>query len=417
MNILVTGPTGVGKSTLLLSGEISKFLQSCPVPPNTVFGFQLANGDLPDHAFIHYNLLHPALANPAPDFGAKETPCHLMEDPIFRKIIGDSRLGMAVVLVSPLDELLERAEERTCIERNVEGLPAYDSQCWRSILETTNISAVYEQLFCHLERRGIPYVVVNSSAGIVERFQLSDRVFVPANLRGISQTLPTADQISAIMGMPGCHYQSVLLPHHFVTDKGEYSHIIGGRHESFEAILGDNLWNASVLDIGCALGDLLYRAERLGAARVFGVEPHPARFEAATAIRNILASQAELHNCDFMEMSFDRTFDHVFILNVIHHVKSFDAFLEKACRLAGKTLTIEFPTLKDEKFSSANGHVLAGLLDWLPLIGVSSRSADQTYVFSPKAIKRICMDQIGGFRSVSMLKSPLKGRKIMIFEK
>lgn len=118
-----------------------------------------------------------------------------------------------------------------------------------------------------------------------------------------------------------------------------------------------------------------------------------------------------------MDMDEDETFDHVFMLNVIHHVKDFRGFLEKACRFSARSFTIEFPTLKDGKFAEMNGYPLPGVLNKLPLIGVSSNSVDQTYVFSPKAIERICSDEIGGFNRVSRFKSPLKNRMIMVFER
>jgi 2-polyprenyl-3-methyl-5-hydroxy-6-metoxy-1,4-benzoquinol methylase len=116
-----------------------------------------------------------------------------------------------------------------------------------------------------------------------------------------------------------------------------------------------------------------------------------------------------------MEFAEDERFDHVFMLNVLHHVEGFHAFLAKACRLAARSLTVEFPTLADAKFAQAVGHPLAGLLNWLPLVGVSSHAVDQTYVFSPKAIENICFREIGGFSRIARFKSPLRHRQILAF--
>jgi 2-polyprenyl-3-methyl-5-hydroxy-6-metoxy-1,4-benzoquinol methylase len=377
----------------------------------------LIERDIPDNALIHYNLLHPAQS---PAVGAPaETgmPWSFEADPIFRKIMADRRLRLAIVLVAPVEELLERTRIRQFAEERVARKSLYDGQRWRNILARTNLPAAYERFFRHLEEKRIPYVVVFSSAQTPCRFRRSDRVYVPANLRGTYVSPPSADVLAAILAQEGCHYQSVLLPGGNVTDKGEYPHIVRGRQETFERVLNESLWKHSVLDIGCALGDLLYRAERLGAGRLVGIEPHAARYAAADSIARLLCSMAEIRNCDFMEFEEDEQFDHVFMLNVLHHVKNFHTFLEKACRLAAKSLTIEFPTLADAKFAQTVGHPLAGFLNSIPLVGVSSHIVDQTYVFSPKAIEHICLREIGGFSRADRIKSPLKHRQIIVFHR
>ncbi|MCZ2174110.1 MAG: class I SAM-dependent methyltransferase [Burkholderiales bacterium] len=417
MNVLIAGPTGAGKSTLIHSPELAGFLAGGRAPSNVVYGYELVEGDIPDNALIHYNLLHTAHSLPvgAPD----ETgiPWDFEDDPIFRKIMTDRRLRLAIVLVTPAEELAERTRNRQFVEERVVNKSPYDGQHWRNVIARTNLPATYEQFFRHLEQRSIPYIVVYSSARTPARFCRSDRVFVPANLRGTHVAPPSPDDIASILALEGCHYQSVLLPGGVVTDKGQYAHIDRGRHETFEMILSESLWNRSVLDIGCALGDLLYRAERLGAGRMVGIEPHAGRYAAANAIAHLLHSKAEIRNCGFMEFGEDEQFDHVFMLNVLHHVKDFHAFLAKACGLARRSLTIEFPTLADAKFSQAVGHPLAGFLNWLPLVGVSSHAVDQAYVFSPKAIENICFREIGGFSGIDRFKSPLKHRQIMVFHR
>lgn len=417
MSILVAGPSGSGKSTFIHSCETSVFHPSVPPPANTVYGYQIAEKGIPDDAFVHYNLLHAAQNGNATDQCEGGLDCDLKTDPIFRKIMADRRICLAIVLVVPISELVRRAQDRAYVEERVETPEIYDSKLWQKIITSTNLAAVYESLFRHLEQRRIPFIVLSSSGGVPAKFDRSDRVFVPAVLRGEFPLVPSKEDVASILDLPGCHYQSVLMPGGIETVKGQYPHISGSRQETFDIILNRSLWNKSVLDIGCALGDLLYRAERLGAGRLVGVEPHAARYEAATSISSLLCSKAELKNCDFMDMEEEETFDHVFMLNVIHHVKDFLGFLEKGCRLAGKSLTIEFPTLKDAKFAKANGYPLPGILNKLPLIGVSTDLVDQSYVFSPKAIERICCEKIGGFKRVTRLKSPLDNRQIMVFEK
>ena len=417
MNILVVGPTGAGKSTLIHAPELAGFLVGGPVPANVLYGYELLERSIPDNALIHYNMLHAAQSPSRGSPGEMGKAWDFDDDPIFRKIIADPRLQQAIVLVTPAEELAERTHNRAFVEERVENKSPYDGQHWRNVIARTNLAAAYERFFRHLEQRGIPYSVVYSSSRTPVRFCRSDRVFVPANLRGTFVEPPAPEDIASILALEGCHYQSVLLPGGVVTDKGQYTHIVRGRHETFKMLLNETLWNRSVLDIGCALGDLLYRAERLGAGRMVGIEPHADRHAAATAIACLLHSKAEIKNCNFMALEGDEHFDHVFMLNVLHHVKDFHAFLAKACGLARMSLTIEFPTLADAKFAQAAGHRLAGLLNWLPLVGVSSHSVDQSYVFSPKAIENICFREIGGFSRISRLKSPLKHRQILVFHK
>lgn len=174
----------------------------------------------------------------------------------------------------------------------------------------------------------------------------------------------------------------------------------------------------SVLDIGCALGDLLFTAERRGASRLVGVELHDGRYSAAQMLRGILCSRAEFHNCDFATYASRQRFDHVFSLNVIHHIRGIHGFLAKAASLAKSSLTLEFPTLVDNKFLAAHGLVARQMegLDSLPLIGLSSIGrADQTYVYSTRAIKNLVCEEIGGFEVSQIIESPIVGRAIIIF--
>jgi SAM-dependent methyltransferase len=417
MNILIAGSTCSGKSTFIYSNEAASFLYPLPVPTNVVYGFQVTRDTAFTDSFIHYNMLHPRLIQKISSSTIPEELPDFELEPIFKKIIDHQKIGLAIVLVAPKSELLARAENRQFNEERVQQKQPYDGLLWQEIIKSTNLPALYERFFLVLKKFGIPYKVVTSSNLLIERFRLSDRVYVPANLRGEMPVMPDKSTIESILNHPGCHYQSVLLPYGVTTNIGEYSHISSGRHETFDVVLNEKLMQKSILDVGCALGDLLYRAERLGALRLVGVEPHPARFETAIAIARLLNSSADIQQCDFMDFEEDEIFDHVFVMNVIHHVPNFLAFLEKASRLAKDSLTIEFPTLKDEKFRKANGYWLPSILNWLPIVGVSTTAADQTCVFSPKAIERICLERVDGFNKVFRFQSPLKGRLILRFEK
>ncbi len=55
MNILVAGPTGAGKSTLIHAPELAGLLAGGPLPANVVYGYELLESGIPDDALIHYN--------------------------------------------------------------------------------------------------------------------------------------------------------------------------------------------------------------------------------------------------------------------------------------------------------------------------------------------------------------------------
>lgn len=83
-------------------------------------------------------------------------------------------------------------------------------------------------------------------------------------------------------------------------------------------------------------------------------------------------------------------------------------------------LIIKFPSFSDEKFKRNTSIILSFIYNKLPIIGVSSladRSTDQTFVFTPSAIKRILLDHDGLFKSVKIIKSPMKGRMIAFCDK
>ena len=130
-------------------------------------------------------------------------------------------------------------------------------------------------------------------------------------------------------------------------------------------------------------------------------------------------ARPKIHHCDFLDYELDDEFDHVFVLNVIHHVHDFDRFLRKAARAAKSTITIEFPTLTDNRFRGLYGFSADQMtpLNELPLIGLSGHAALQSYVYSPIAIKNLVMNEIGGFARHSTLPSQIADRVIMVFDR
>jgi len=422
MNTLLIGPSSVGKSTLIEDGLLSRLLGR-PLPSEVVFGKQLSDLETyPQHAVIHYNMLHPVFTYEEVPLSEVASSWDFYRDPGFSRL-QDIGVADAVVVVAPINELITRIRSRDHFEADSPSDTRYRSDYWEEVVTQLNLFSIYESLFEILESSGIGYQVVLSSVEVEGGFRLTDRVLVHHHLRGIAATVPPVETVDAVLSHPGCQYQSVVLPRGVLTDKGSHLHIGGTRAETFDLVLGSNLLDKSVLDVGCAIGDLLFRAERLGADRLVGIELKPDRFDAAVAIGQVLQSSARFHLVDFREFEADHDFDHVFVLNVLHHVTDFWRILEKACQLTRETLTLEFPTLADPKFAKANciddPEMLATLrqMEDLPVVGVSSNRVDQSFVYTPVAIKRICMEEIGGFRDVRTMTSPLNGRVIMVFEK
>jgi hypothetical protein len=102
----------------------------------------------------------------------------------------------------------------------------------------------------------------------------------------------------------------------------------------------------------------------------------------------------------------------------VHHLKEPVQALRGLAAITRERMIIEFPTLADSKFRKASDIRFAFLLNRLPLIGVSSMPrADQTFVFTPQAIKMILLDHEALFARIEILRSPTPGRAIAICHK
>lgn len=415
MATLIVGPTCSGKSTLVNSPSLAEFgVDSQAI----IFPDQLSYKTIQPHSCIHYNLLHGIFK-----FGACWQNWEFPDEPIFKQILNSNKVQNAIVLVSPIQELRQRIKTRKIIEAH--NPTPYPNQFWLKCLEKINIFYLYEKFLGTLNTLGISYKVIfsssqNSADNFHPEFRETDRVYIHKNLRGQYVKCPARQEVESFANNPNFHYQSVLLPYGISTCPQNYEHVKQGRHLTFEMLLPETLQGESVLDIGTALGDLLFHAERLGASDLVGLEPNRVRFEAAKRLKKFLHSEVELINRDFLALEDERTFDHVYVLNVIHHVTDFYEFLYKAASRSRKTLNIEFPTLTDTKFLRfwQLSRQQVNELNKLPIFGMSSlKQADQTFVYSPVAMEQLIMSEIGGFEHHRILHSPIKDRIIMTFYK
>ncbi|NVD39782.1 methyltransferase domain-containing protein [Ensifer sp. HO-A22] len=408
MATLVLGPSNVGKSTFMDAHTKKGEPQA--------FGSQIATHiDVPERGYLHYNLLHRCLA--LRDAGIEFREWDLLSEPLLETIVSSGRIEKAVVIVAPIEELIERASSRKHFEKALEQSSGYNSALWVEILQAVDFFALYEKTFEMLEAKGINFEVLYSSNEFTHKgspvFLPSDRTLAHHNLRGVFISAPSRAAIQAVIDLPGRDYQRVMLPRNMSTDTTNFDHVSEGRARTFNTFRDRSFVGRSVLDIGCALGDFLLRYERHGATKLCGVELKPSRWEAAAAIASLMHSKALIHCGNFLEIQLHEQFDDVLILNVLHHVPDFKRFLAKAVEVTRERLIIEYPTLDDNKFQALS--TVEGDFEHLPIIGVSNATADQTFVYTQAALVRLIAD-LGHF-SVSSHPSPIKERRILVFER
>jgi SAM-dependent methyltransferase len=414
MSTLIIGPTCAGKSTLISSGRLAHFdIPGFSAAAPVVFAKRLKERESPDCATIHYNLLYGTAAA-ASDPNVNWSEWRPTDERLFSALISSDRIRGAVVVVAPIGELSDRARRRTVTELTDASPGTFDRTFWLSILDQVDLFAITEALFDSLAAAAIPTTVLFSSVELPDMFARSDRVFAHHNLRGRYISLPDQAEVEAAIATPGSEYQSVTLPGNHSTRRVGLRHVGGSRQATFDLSRKQPMIGRSVLDIGCANGDMLFRAERYGAARVCGIEINPNRFSAAVRVGSLLRSEAKFRHGDFMKLDIAEQFDDVLALNVLHHIAEPLSFLEKACALARQRLVLEFPTLADRKFQ-ANAAVPPALNEY-PLIGVSTIESKQTFVYSPAAVKRL-VARIGGFHLALQSASPLEQREILIFQR
>lgn len=397
--IIVMGPSNSGKST---------YLQNLGVENKTGYTFEKIGSEI---EYFHYNILKKAFNQHIGRYPKDELD--VSNEKTLLSTFENSNIEKAIVLVCPIKDLISRANNRDFVENRLQN-HKYDRDLWVRLLSEFDLFMAYEQIFDFLDRRNVDYTVYYSDNSYdIGTFKPSDRVYVNKNLRGTHITVPSNEQVKEIIEKNTNNYQSTLLPLGLTTGSSGFKHVSGGRLATFKALTDRSFVNRSVLDIGCANGDFLFRAERLGAVPLVGLELKRARFDAAERIGRLLRSSVEFYNIDFFKYNSTETYDDVLILNVIHHVSDFRRMIQKATGMARERIIIEYPTIKDERYQSLS-EVDFGISQY-PVVGVSSESVQQTFVFTAVAIQRI-VAEVGDFHSI-LYPSPISGREILVFER
>lgn len=410
MLCIVSGPSSVGKSTFLESPrceEITGLPPQTPVIwPNTHARIdELRETDL----LYHYNFLRE-IDRKLRSEQNKATTSNIVfgQDPPWKNLNNRETPKKAIVLVASKQTILQRLGIRTTIETSkAANLPTnkYPSEYWQRLLEGEDLAAIYQAWCGELESRAIPYQIVDatdSTYPILEsKKQLSEIV------NGVTSSY-TKEQIEKALRERRFPYHRVNLPFGLHTPGAD-------RSETRDLIFSESLEGKTILDVGCALGYFSFEAEEKGAKKVVGVELKDERFRDAMLLKEMKGSRVDFLKRDIVSNPLEENFDYILLLNVIHHLHEPFRVIRQLASVTKERLIIEFPTFTDRKFRKTTKIKFPALYNRLPLVGVSSMSeADQTFVFTPSAIKRALLDHEHLFDSVQILRSPMPGRAIVV---
>lgn len=416
---IISGPTSVGKSTFITSPRCTEITG---LPPETPVVWPATHPRLDEYdatnVLYHYNILRPLDLKRRGEQSqlpnkqlAMSSVTDFTQDPRWNDLIRREIAKKAIVLVSSRQTILQRVRQRQIVESPAlidQKENRYPPQQWLDLFEQVDLVALYQAWCRELEAYGIPYTLVDSSNSAYSIIESDDHL--PAVVNGDNSGY-TKQQIKKILRERKFQYHRVDLPFGLHTKGAD-------RSVTRDLIFPKSLEGKTILDAGCALGYFCFEAEARGAARVVGVELKEERFRDAMLLKDIKGSRVDFLQRDIILDPLDERFDYVLLLNVIHHLKEPFRAVRQLASITGERLIIEFPTLADRRFRKTSNIRFPFLFNRLPLVGVSSLTeVDQTFVFTPSAIKRTLLDHERLFKKVDILRSPMPGRAIAICHK
>ena len=410
--IVIAGPSSSGKSTFLKTNDYI----NCSPEHKTVFAYDI-EVCLPnvDTYIVHYNTLrvvdkaYPDNANGSvSEYGASLVTPDFSKDKAW-KVLKDQKQRLRVITIVALEkEIWERVRTRKCIEKERDTNNQYPTDRWIGHFLKIDLEKHYRAWLSELSKCEIPIELVKFRDGQYKKIQ-----DVESSLREINMT---PDEEKEVIGeffseSPAkSKYQRVECPQSGGLEGQD-------RSSSVNLVLNNMRAGESVLDVGCAQGLFCFEAERRGASVVHGVDIKLERFETARLLARLQQSRAEFYLRDVSEWPITQRYDVVLLLNVIHHLHFPLKVLYDLSQITNRILIVEFPGMTDPKYCDTVQSD-SGSGDGMPLIGVSLLDEkDQTFVFSPEAIRRVLVRHIYGFKSVEIMQSPMKNRYIAVCKK
>ena len=202
-------------------------------------------------------------------------------------------------------------------------------------------------------------------------------------------------------------YQNVELPYGLAT---------GGvdRSRTAKSIFGVNIIGKSVFDLGCRFGFFCFFAEEQGATDIVGVDVDPENIRKARLLADMRESKVKFEQFDIEKGNFDRSFDYVLCLNILHHLRNPLLALDKLISATREVLVLELAgfSFRDRR----QNHVLlpiAALLNRLPVLYVA-RQSSKTYFVTTEAIRVILLEKRADFARIDVVPAGPKGRPIVL---
>lgn len=384
---------GAGKRRILLANELSR------------------TGTIGAGSVVHYNtlrVLDNALAswkNGANlQYGRNLEEPDFTADPAWRMVLECRALRKATLVLTPEAAFLERLAKRKFVEPDRSNKVAYPTKRWLTHFRLIDLEAHYRAWIDELQRAGIPHTIVDGTSPEFAEIEDVESALARINL---DMTRIPATELGKLTNAGELTYQSIDL---------KRSNTIRGAdaRDVFDDILPPSLAGDSLLDVGCAEGVFCLEAKKRGANFVHGIDIRPERLGLARIEGRASGIDADFSLRDIQRQPIGRQYDHILLLNVIHHLDQPFQVLKNLANSTTKSLVIEFPGLYDVKF----GATVSGLpdgLDALPLIGVSMLDgADQTFVYSPAAIERLMRGPPYNFSRVDISGSKMEKRFLAI---
>lgn len=462
MIYIVSGPSSVGKSTLIEDGSLATWWPSISPSAQVLFPADveadpaLLNGR---DTIVHYNMLRPftppsmapnplarllsalgqsqllakTIAGKACRVAGRQLVRHrerkvrdrleradYSTDAAWQAIVDLPAEKSALVLIAPKTLLLERMHRRHHVERSLVAdrslanptvhafaSDSYPMNTMQRVLEATPVGDAYRTYLRELDRAGIPWTLVESTPqGLIAAEATSIDRILDAEVTATA-TKYTLAEIEGMLGEADFEYQRVPLPYGLSTPGDD-------RSKTANLVLPSDLHGFSVLDVGSAYGALCFEAEQRGASEVLGVDVNRKRLAGAELIKEILNSNVIFEERDLLEHPLDRDFDYILLLNVIHHLNEPIAMIRALARRTRRTLTIEYPNFDDPRYPSRIPSDMKSALNREPLMGVSSRDVDQTFLFTDAAIDRILRDHDSLVNRISFRPSMIPGRRVAV---